>query len=400
MDENLFLLLGKSDFQDFLFANENLDEREFILKHRSLFGVPSAIIANQTAGRRKAKSKLPTLYKTRGVVYPPGINLEQCSSEAASKFKVEIIKHHLKKSPLTGVDLTGGLGVDSFFLSNICSSFQYVEKEESVLELARQNHTVLGAVNIQHHLTSAEVFVNSMTQTIDFVFVDPSRRVKQAKVFKLSDCEPDVSVLLPKILEFTNLVLIKASPFLDLQQGMNELKFVKEVHVVSLDNECKEVLFLGEKDFIGEPIIHCVNLADKQTVLKFTFADERNSPVQYSEPLNYLYEPNASILKAGAFRFIGTQFHLFKLHVNTHLYTSHQLVDNFPGRVFKIEITNPKENDLKKFFPERKANVATRNYPLSADELKKKLKLKDGGELFLFGTTSEKKILVIAKRIA
>ena len=134
--------------------------------------------------------------------------------------------------------------------------------------------------------------------------------------------------------------------------------------------------------------------------VQFTFLDERNSVVQYAEPLHYLYEPNASILKAGAFRFIGKQFNLFKLHVNTHLYTSIDLVENFPGRVFKILMTNPKETDLRKYFPDGKANVATRNYPLNADELKKKLKLKDGGELFLFGVTGSQIFLLVTRKIS
>jgi 16S rRNA G966 N2-methylase RsmD len=399
MEKDLLTLLLKDDFQDFLFANELVDEREFVLKHKSLFGIPSGVIAQQLIGRRKAKTKLPTFHNTKRVVYPPNLNLEQCSSEAAAKFKAEIIQQHLKKNHLTGVDLTGGFGVDSFFLSKICSQFQYIEEEESVLELVRHNHSVLGAVNIQHDSTSAEEFIDTTKEKFDFVFIDPSRRVKQAKVFKLSDCEPNVSALLPKIFERSALILIKASPLLDLQQGIKELQFVKSIYVVSIDNECKEVLFVCEKGFNGEAAIHCVDLSAQEKLLHFTFTEERNSSVQYSEPLNYLYEPNASILKAGAFKFVAKQFGLFKLDVNTHLYTSRILVENFPGRVFKIECVNPKENDFKKFFPGGKANVATRNYPLSPDELKKKLKLKDGSELFLFGVTSGKKMLLVAKRI-
>ncbi len=399
MDENLFSLLSKNDFQDFLFANEHLDEREFVLKHKNLFGIPSGIIANQFVGRRKAKIKLGSFYNTRGIIYPPSINIEQSSSEATAKFKTEIIQEHVNNSDLKGVDLTGGFGVDSFFLSKNCSSFQYVEKEAPVLQLAKFNHIKLGATNIEYHQTTAEDFINSSKNNFDFIFVDPSRRAKKGRVYKFSECDPAVDILLPKLFEHTYLVLVKASPLLDLQQGARELQFVKNIYVVSVDNECKEVLFLCEKGFSGEPIINCVDLSGNRSMVQFTFSTEKNSNVLYAEPLTYLYEPNTSILKGGAFKYVSTHFNLFKLHVNTHLYTSHQFVENFPGRVFKIECVNPKENDLKKCFSDGKANVATRNYPLSADELKKKFSLKDGGNLFLFGVTSEKRMLLIAKRI-
>jgi hypothetical protein len=399
MDENLFSLLSKNDFQDFLFANEHLDEREFVLKHKNLFGIPSGIIANQFVGRRKAKIKLASFYNTRGIIYPPSINIEQSSSEATAKFKTEIIQEHGNNSDLKGVDLTGGFGVDSFFLSKNCSSFQYVEKEAPVFQLAKFNHIKLGATNIEYHQTTAEDFINSSKNNFDFIFVDPSRRAKKGRVYKFSECDPAVDILLPKLFEHTSLVLVKASPLLDLQQGARELRFVKNIYVVSVDNECKEVLFLCEKGFSGEPVINAVDLSENRSTLQFTFSTERNSNVVYSEPLTYLYEPNTSILKAGAFKYVSTNFNLFKLHVNTHLYTSHQFVENFLGRVFKIECVNPKENDVKKYFADSKANVATRNYPLNADELKKKFNLRDGGNLFLFGITSEKRMLLIAKRI-
>jgi hypothetical protein len=399
MDENLFSLLSKNDFQDFLFANEHLDEKEFVLKHKNVFGIPSGIIANQFVGRRKAKIKLASFYNTRGIIYPPSINIEQSSSEATAKFKTEIIQEHVKNSDFKGVDLTGGFGIDSFFLSKNCSSFQYIEKEAPVLQLAKFNHIKLGATNIEYNQTTAEDFINSSKNNFDFIFVDPSRRAKKGRVYEFSECDPSIDILLPKLFEHTYLVLVKASPLLDLQQGARELQFVKNSYVVSVDNECKEVLFLCEKGYSGEPAINAVDLSDNRSTLQFTFSTEKNSNVLYSEPLTFLYEPNASILKAGAFKYVSTHFNLFKLHVNTHLYTSRQFVENFPGRVFKIELINAKENDLKKFFATGKANVATRNYPLSADELKKKFYLKDGGDLFLFGVTSEKRMLLIAKRI-
>jgi 16S rRNA G966 N2-methylase RsmD len=399
MEQPMLELVGSVDFQEFLFSNEGIDERKLVLKHKSLFNIPSSIIANQISGRRKAKEKMPSWYSTRGIVYPPSINMEQCSSERTAIFKREIIQTEVNKVGLTGADLTGGLGIDSFFLSNICTCLFYVEKEHSVFNLAKHNHTVLSGGQIQHVQQRAEEFINSIKQHFDFIYIDPSRRLGQTKVFKLSDCEPSVSPLLPALFKHTSLVLIKASPLLDLQQAMHELKCVNKVYVVSVDNECKELLFMCNPQFIGEPFIYCINLPKKEAFLTFTFSEERSSTVRFSEPLTYLYEPNASILKAGAFKFIANQFNFLKLHAHTHLYTSVDFIERFPGRVFKIEMVNPKSNDLKRFFPDGKANVITRNYPLSSEELKSKLKLKDGGELFLFGVTSTIKLLLIARRL-
>ncbi len=397
--EVTFKTLTENSFQEFLFSNEHIDEREFVLKHKNFFGIASSIIADQLIGRRKAKSKLPTFYKTKGIIYPPSINLEQSSSEATAIFKAAIINQHLDKKSLLGLDLTGGLGIDSFFLGKICSSFHYVEKEEAVKDLAHHNHKILGAINIEYYCTDAEEFILSTKNTFDFVFIDPSRRIKDQKVFKFADCEPAVDRILPRLFELTSYVLIKSSPLMDLQQGIKELPYVKAVYVVSVDNECKEVLFLCERNFVQQPIIHCVELTSSIDPIKFTFEEERNAMVNYSEPLEYLYEPNSSLLKAGAFKFIAKHFELTKLNVNTHLYTSHSLIRNFPGRVFKIEKANPTEAELKKYLPDGKANVVTRNYPISAEELKKKLKLKDGGDLFVIGTQSSKKMILLAKRV-
>ena len=400
MIEETLKELAENTFQDFLFGNESIDERDFVLKHKNLFGIASSIIANQLVGRRKAKTKLPSFYKTKGIVYPPSTNLEQSSSEATALFKAEIIKQHITNNSPTCVDLTGGLGIDSFFLSKICSSFLYVEKEKEVKQLAAHNHTLLGVNNIEYHCTDAEQFIQSTKNTFDFIFIDPSRRKKNQKVFKFADCEPLLDKILPTLFELTNYVLIKSSPLMDLQQGIKELTFVKSVYVVSVGNECKEVLFLCEKDFAGEPIIHCVELTSSIDPIKFTFVKERNATVNYSEPLEYLYEPNSSILKAGAFKLIAQQFELMKLQANTHLYTSHSLIKNFPGRVFKIEKINPTVSDIKKYLPDGKANIVTRNYPLSVEELKKKMKLKDGGDWFVIATSASKKIILIAKIIA
>lgn len=396
--------LLSSDVQSFIHQHENDDVKQLVLKHKLIHGVASNIIANQLNGRRKAKEKLSTLYHTKGIVYPPGINVEQSSSEQAAHYKASIFSQQdaqLGKKSL--VDLTGGFGIDSYFFSKVFKDVDYIEPNESLLEITKHNHQQLGANNIQHHNTTAEEFLKKPEHAFDFAYIDPSRRAAgNQKIYSLNDCEPNIVRLQEVIFTKSHYLLIKASPLFDIQQGLKELKFVQQVFVVSVDNECKEVLFLCQKNFTGEPKIMATNIlfGNRIDLFSFLFSTERSSEALFSEPLSYLYEPNASILKAGAFKIIGSEFKLSKLHPSTHLYTSDQLIEKFPGRIFKVEAfvkADPKA--LKAFFPEGKANITTRNYPLSVEELKKKMGLKDGGEKFLIGFSGmQTKFLVVASR--
>jgi 16S rRNA G966 N2-methylase RsmD len=393
--------LLRKEVQDFLVEHEQEDEKKLILKHRTLFGLSTAIIADQLSGRRKAKVRLPLYYNTRGIVFPPGLNLEQSSSEKTAQFKAALLdKVLVKKNTL--VDLTGGFGVDAYFLGKILNTIHFVEPNASLLSIAQHNHQTLGAVHLQYHHSTAENFLNSFNGKVDCVFIDPSRRSKtNQKVFKLSDCEPDVPNLLSTIFQKSDYILIKASPLLDIQEGIKELKHVEKVWVVSVDNECKELLFFCRNGFEGKPNIIAVNVQDGHNAFEFNFTEEKSVNSKFSEPLTYLYEPNTSILKAGPFKLIGEKFSLFKLHASTHLYTSKELNQDFPGRIFKIiQSVKPSAKNLKETFPEGKANVITRNYPLTTEELKKKTKLKDGGALYLLGFSGQtEKYLVAAERI-
>jgi hypothetical protein len=394
-------LLLQPEVQQFILDHEQDDEKKLILKHRTIHHVPSSIIAEQISGRKKAKTKLPLYYKSAGIVYPPGLNLEQSSSEETAVFKTRALNSNAGKDKILA-DLTGGFGIDSYFFSNVFKKVHYIEPNASLLSFARHNHQILQAKNIEYSNAIAEDFIKSYPNKLDCVFVDPSRRNKSnQKVFKLSDCEPDIPALLSDIFQKTDYLLIKTSPLLDIQQGIKELKHVEKVWIVSVDNECKELLFLCRKGFDAEPKIIATNLHTDQLPFEFSLSEEKETVTKFSEPLTYLYEPNASILKAGAFKFVGEKFSLFKLHVSTHLYTSRELIQNFPGRTFKmIRPVKPDPKTLKEIFVEGKANVITRNYPLSPEELKKKTKLKDGGELYLIGFSGQKeKYLVAATRI-
>lgn len=393
--------IASAEVQEYISSHQDVDEKKLLLQRSEILGLPSSLIAKQIAIRRKAEIKLPLFYNTKGIIYPPSLNWEQCSSEATGNFKAEIISREIGNGKKKVADLTGGFGIDSFCFSKKVELVDYKEPDFGLLNIAKHNHSLLGSNNIQHHQTKAEDFLNQKQLKYNLIYLDPSRRDSHSKkVFRLADCVPNVSVLLPEILKSTEFVLIKAAPLLDIQQGLKELSHVKKVIVVSVSNDCKELLFLLQNGFSGEPIIETYNLDKFGTVKQsfaFTFNEERNTNSDFSEPLTYLYEPNASILKAGAYKTIGKKFDLLKLHVNTHFYSSNVLIENFPGRVFKIDQL---EFDPK-ISAERKANVVTRNYPLTAEELKKKLKLGDGGEKYVIGFSSvKKKYVAIATRLA
>jgi hypothetical protein len=401
MRSSELLLISTPEVQEYLSANESIDEKKLLLAKKEILGISSSEFAIQIIGRRKAKLKFPSWYLTTSIVYPPSANLEQSSSEATAKFKAELIQSELVHSNLL-VDLTGGFGVDTFFLGKLFSEAIHIEPNETLSAIAAHNHRLLGA-SILHVRQTAEEYLKANTKRADLFFIDPSRRSESKKVFKLADCQPNIAALQDALFTFSNFILTKASPLLDIQQALRELKHVAKVVVVSVENECKELLLLQKLGFVGEPFIETINLLNEGSVVErfvFTAVEERAATVVFSLPLDYLYEPNASILKSGAFKLVAEKFGLRKLQANTHLYTSPNLFTDFPGRVFKIEALNPTVKLLKELLPEGKANVATRNYPLSAQELKKKLKLKDGGEKFVLGFSEEKsKSVVIASRI-
>lgn len=360
--------------------------------------MPIEWIASQIKGRQKAKVKLPSLFGNRSIVFPPSLNLEQSSSEETAQFKAAFLEDLIGRQGAVGIDLTGGFGVDSIFLSKNFSQWHYVEPIKDLLETAKHNFGVLGTTNMTCHNTSAETFLEN-TPDATLVYIDPSRRVNSQKVFTLADCEPDVTTLQDRILTHARHLLVKTSPLHDIQEGIRLLKHVKNVIVLSVANECKEVLFHIERNYIDRPTILAVDLPAND---QFTFAieDESHAIPAFAEVKAFLYEPNSAILKAGAFKSVGNRFGLNKLHPNTHLYTSDEVKSDFPGRIWQtINIVKADKKSIADFLPERKANVLTRNYPLSPDELKKQLGIKDGGELYLIGFTDQKKKLVLAKRL-
>lgn len=369
--------------QEFITQHEKEDPSVLALKYSGKIELPIQVLTAQIKSRQKAKSKLPEWYHIEGVVFPHGVSMEQCSSEKTAKYKSGLIKGK------SLVDLTGGTGVDTFYLSKNFEQTTYVEQNKELCELAKHNFSVLGQ-EIKVIDTTTEEFLSTKENDADLYFIDPARRDNaNKKVFRISDCQPNLIELLPVMMEKGSRVMVKFSPMLDIKETLKVIPEVKEVHVVSVNNECKEVLLLIENGFVGTPEIKAVNILNEATEhFTFSYNQENETLSNFSEPQKFLYEPNASILKAGAFKMVTSEFKINKLHRNSHLYTSEKLVSSFQGRTFRIiDVLPVSHKELIHFLENGKASLSTRNFPLSTQQLKKKLKLKDGGGKYIFATT-------------
>lgn len=364
------------------FIQENLstDVTKLLLNPPAELKDNIRFLVDQILARRKAKDKLPTWFANPDVVMPPPLSIEQSSSELLADYKAKLVSGKLL------VDLTGGMGVDCLAM---CKSFEetiYVESDPHLCDRFKHNTGVFDrTIQIQNE-TAESFLAKAIVPDNSVFFIDPDRRSDTRKMVQFSDCTPDVTSLLIEFKKASQ-VLIKASPMLDIKAGINELENVAEVHVLSVKNECKEVLFL--LDYVHEPIepiIKTVNfLADGQENYEFKFSEEEAAELVLSNVSKYLLLPNASILKAGAFKTIGARFGLSKIASNTHIYTSDIPLPDFPGRQFEVIADHVSTKEIKEYLPDRMVNVITRNYPAKPDEVLKKFKLKEGGELYLIG---------------
>ena len=383
----------------FIEENVRADVRSLALQAKKYPQVDMAMAVVQIAGRQIAEAKVPSWYRTEGLLYPKHLSMEQCSSEVTALYKAGLVEGE------TFADLTGGFGIDCSFLSRKFKQADYVERQEELCDLACHNFPLLG-LNVRVHNEDGVAYLNQMT-LVDCLFLDPARRDGHGgKTVAISDCEPDVSALEELLVEKARTVMVKLSPMLDLSLALKTLKHVHEVHVVSVNNECKELLLLLRKEPVPSEIkIHCeqiVNTCEHQHFV-FTQEQERASDCPLATQVEaFLYEPNASILKAGAYRSLTQAYPLKKLHTSSHLYTSPDFIEGFPGRKFKVEaISNFGKKELKAFLQGmEKANLTIRNFPSSVAELRKRLKLKEGGEDYLFATTlaGESKVLIKCRK--
>lgn len=349
----------------------------------------------QIAARQKARFKLPTWWSTSGVIYPPQLSMEQCSSEVTAHYKASLIPTALKEGGLT--DLSGGFGIDFCCMAKGFRQSTYVERQESLCLLAQHNFPLQQLAQAQIIHGDAVEYLQTMPEQ-KVIFIDPARRDSQGhKISAISDCEPDVSQIYPLLAAKAEWIMIKFSPMLDITQALQQLKDTREVHIVAVNGECKELLLIlhPQKEQTEDIRIFCANLpttpdSPYPSPFLFTPKEEEDSQCHMATAVStFLYEPNAAILKAGAFRTIAQRYDLQKLHSNSHLYTSDQFMEDFPGRIFKVirwgGFSKHEIKGLQSAVP--KANLTIRNFPSTVADLRKRLKIQEGGNDYLFATT-------------
>ncbi len=383
-----------SETRRFIREHQSDDIRTLALQAKKYPNVDMPVAITQIAGRQVAAEKIPSWKEMEDIWYPKHLSLEQCSSEITARYKAGL----LQGESLT--DLTAGFGIDCSFLAARFRSVTYVERQEELCEIAAHNFPILRLNHITVRNEDGVAYLQAMSP-VDCIFLDPARRNEHGgKTVAISDCEPDVAWLEELLLSKAHRIMVKLSPMLDLSLALKELPHTEEVHILSVNNECKELLLLLGQELPAaqnppkEVAIHCVNLFTKgaQAAQHFVFTreQEQRNECMYTDTLgSYLYEPNTSLLKAGAFRSIAATFPVKKLHPNSHLYTSDTLIAGFPGRVFRIvsRCSFNKKEIKESLAGLKKANITVRNFPSTVAELRKRVNLTEGGDTYLFAST-------------
>jgi len=396
--------------KDFVLRHRDDDVRMLALQKNVSPDVDLPFALLQIAGWQTARRKLPSWAAKEDIVYPVHLSMEQCSSEAAAEYKSRLITDFFRKkstsdegkATISGgfIDLTGGLGVDFSFIARNFEDSTYVEKDEQLCDIARHNLPVLGLPESKIVNADGIGYIRDTNRHFSLIFMDPARRDSNGgKVVAISDCTPDVVGNLDLLMSKTDALLVKLSPMLDRHKAVGDLRgFVKDVHIVSVDNECKELLLLlcnytsEETKEHSRLRIICTNITGStgQDIFSY-YADEAvgTIPLYKDFSAEYLYEPNASIMKAGCFDILADRMQVRPVSNNSHLFVSDKKICDFPGRRFRIlRTTSMNKKELRSALAGiDRANISTRNFPMKAEELKKKLKLKDGGGIFIFGTT-------------
>lgn len=376
-------MLPTSTTLEFLSSHRDADPLQLLLQKGRYPDVDMNMVAQQIEGRRQALHKWPSFLACDGFLFPPKLNREQSSSEATARYKGSLISGDII------ADLTGGMGVDCYYGTQHAKEVHYVEMNPDLVELAEHNFAALGRANIQCHCGDSIQWLSSHP-AVDVIIVDPARRNENGKkVSAFEDCAPNILEHRELLRTRCTTLIVKASPMIDIEQGVTQLGEVAEVHVVAVGGECKEVLFLCRQG-ATDTQIHCVNLnsVGEGPIWTFSRTQEQQAQPRFANALGrYLYEPDASLMKGGAYRIICEWFPIAKLSRNSHLYTSDELISDFPGRTFQIEKElSLSQKTIKKELPEGNCHIVCRNYPLSAPELQKKLRLKEGNSCFIVAT--------------
>jgi len=407
---------------DFVCKHANDDVRKLALSAKRTEGLDLSFALDQIAGRQKARTKLPSWYalaalgesvdEAHFLVFPPHISMEQCSSEQTARYKKRILDRLLPSilgHPCSRnahfIDITGGFGVDFSYLAQGFAEATYVERQEHLCEIARHNFPLLGLpqANVVCKELDSPLQLPSLRAALQetIVFIDPARRDTNGnRTYAIGDCTPNILGFIGELLKKTAVVMVKLSPMLDWHQTVEDINrasgsgnAVREVHIVSTQNECKELLLVLSERYESELEVHCVNDDD---VFVFT-PGEANSPISESRSTEKLFVPNASVMKAGCFPEIETRFGIRQIGKNSHLFIGSEDIVGFPGRVFNIlSVTTMNKKELKSALAGiDRANITTRNFPLSPEQLRKRLKIKDGGDIYLFATTTDKEEHII-----
>ncbi|MBQ7421335.1 MAG: SAM-dependent methyltransferase [Prevotella sp.] len=406
------------------------DVRRLALQGARFAGVDMPFALDQIRGWQAARTKLPSWAAVDSIVYPPHLPMEQCSSEPTARYK-SALAMRLLKARERFVDLTGGFGVDFSFVAPLFKESVYVEQQPHLCELAEANFSALGMENFSVKNADSIAFLRSMSR-VSLILVDPARRDDHgSKVFTIADCRPNVAALADELVEKADYVLLKLSPMLDWHQAVATLKHVREVHIVSVSNECKELLLVLSAADSGALRVCCVNdddvfefsesadsgasvaenrgfigRSDRQNGAESVAVEPRSEPVlaELLREGGYLYEPNASVMKAGCFDLLARRYGVEALSSNSHLFVSSGFIDRFPGRRFRIQsVSSFNKREIRAALQGiSRANIAVRNFPLSVDGLRKRLKLKEGGDVYLFATTlfTANHILIITKKLS
>ncbi len=391
------------ELKEFIRTHANDDTDKLLLSPHRYPGIDIPFAVDQILSRRQVREKLPDWYANGEIIYPSRLSTEQCSSELTGRYKQSLLKG------TSCCDLTGGLGVDSSFFAEKAERMTYIERFPAYCEAARHNFRALGINHIE--IISADMREIADKLQADTFYIDPARRADcNKRVFALTDCEPDIIQLKPILLEHAQRLIIKISPMADLEETLRLLPETREIHVVAVRNECKELLFILEGDTSCTDFqavnIQAVNLNEQRNdrqQLNFTLAEEKEAPLQIASNVgSYLYEPHAAILKSGAFKTTALRHSVEKLHRHSHLYTSDTLHPEFPGRQFIVEEVMPFSGKLLKQIVKQipHANITTRNFPLTVAEIRKRSHIKEGGDIYLFATTlaDEQKVIIKTRK--
>ncbi|MBT8265384.1 MAG: class I SAM-dependent methyltransferase [Bacteroidia bacterium] len=382
--------------QNFINSNLESDVTALYLKKLTFKNVPYAKVLEQLESKQRCKKKLPTWFNTPNIIYPNKLNIEQTSSEVTAAYKADLLEGE------TLIDMTGGFGVDVFYFSKRFKKVTHCEIDEDLSTSVSHNFKELHVTNVDFVIGDGLNYLKHASNRYDWLYVDPSRRHEEkGKVFLLSHCLPDLPTHLNTYFNYSDNILAKVSPMLDISQALSELSQVREIHIIALKNEVKELLFVMSKKYSGPIKILSINFTSNgQQLFSFMQQEEKQATANYSDIQSYLYEPNSALLKSGAFQLVSETLKLNKLHKHSHLYTSENFID-FPGRTFKVNKVIPfSKKILKKEIYKAQINISTRNFPQSVKSLKKKFKIKDGGPVYAFFTTNlnDEKVVILTER--